>query len=148
MKSPIRTVCFTSFNYGEDPEAYLREVSKKCSWVLGQLEKCPTSGKPHLQAMAFHKDKSKWGFLKPNHIEPCRSPLDSVAYVTKAETRLDGPWEFGSRPTWNIKGQKKTNMELLDMPTAMAVKEGHISYKDIQKLDYAKQYMALSSRER
>lgn len=54
--------------------------------------------------MAFNKETIRWGFLKPAHIEKCKSPLDSVKYVSKEETRLDGPWEYGIRPTWNIKG--------------------------------------------
>ena len=87
----VRTVVLTAYKYGEDPEAYLREVSNHCSWVLGQLEKCPKTDRPHLQAMAYDQQDSKWGFLKAKcHVETCVAPLESIKYCTKEETRLEG----------------------------------------------------------
>lgn len=35
------------------------------------------------------------------HWEIVRSNAASIQYVMKEETRVDGPWEFGSRPVVN-----------------------------------------------
>lgn len=33
-----------------------------------------------------------------NHFEACKSLEASVVYASKEESRLDGPWEFGTKP--------------------------------------------------
>lgn len=79
--------------------------------------------------MAYSKNSSKWGDLKKMaHVEVCRSPLDSVKYCTKEESRVEPPYEVGKRPTWNIKGQKIKNTELLAKEPLDALKEDLIRW--------------------
>ena len=68
--------------------------------------------------MAYKKRKSKWGWMKPNHIEICKDPHESIKYCSKEGKVI----EFGNRPTWNEKGQKLRNMEIIngDLMSGMA----------------------------
>nr|WAE42958.1 MAG: replication associated protein [Cressdnaviricota sp.] len=134
-----RTIVFTSYGkeVEEDPEQFLRFIHRNCNWVMGQKEKCPKTGRIHIQGMAYDKKINRWGFLKGHNTwkAPCISPLDSLAYVSKGPTKIDGPWEFGERPTWNINGQKLTNLELLQ-PGALVrlVEEERLPLKGFKKL--------------
>lgn len=42
------------------------------------------------------------------HIEKCKSITESYKYVTKEDTRVDGPWEFGENTIINKGGDKKS----------------------------------------
>lgn len=140
-----RTIVFTA--YTEEPQKYLEELQKHCDWVLGQLEECPTTHRKHIQGMAYAKNQSKWGFIK-SHKEPCKDPLASVDYCTKADTRLDGPWEFGIRPTWNIKGQKLTNSILLTTPLTQLVDEERIKLTSLPNIYKAKQLYNIIKKDK
>lgn len=133
-----RTIIFTVFNYGEDPASYLEAIKEKCDWVYGQLEKCPTTEKLHIQAMAYSKVNCKWGFVRA-HKEKCFDPLASIKYCSKDESRVDGPWEFGPRPTWNKKGQKLTNMELIQGDLKTLVDENRIPLVSLPKIIKARE---------
>lgn len=137
-KFKARTIVFTIFDETavRDPEAWLKDLSLNCQWCLGQLEKCEETGKLHVQGMAFSKENCAWPALtKLNaHKEKCKSPLDSIKYCSKEDTRVAGPWEFGERPSWNIKGQKVTNAELLKRPLTELVEEERIPLKGLKKL--------------
>lgn len=139
---PVTTCVFTQYNYGESPQEYMESLLKQCDWVMGQLEKCPTTGRPHIQGMAYKKDKSKFGFIKARR-ERCVAPDESITYCSKLESRLDGPWEFGTRPTWNIKGRKISNMELLKMDPIKALQEDKIRWQDYPKFKLVKQDLQL-----
>ena len=58
------TIVFTCYDKVaiDDPEAWLRSLQSKCTWTLGQLEKCPKTGNIHIQGMANSKEVSRWGF--------------------------------------------------------------------------------------
>lgn len=43
---------------------------------------------------------------------------DAMKYVTKEETRQDGPYEYGNKPKNGVKYTKKTCKELLTTPIA------------------------------
>jgi len=135
-KFKARTIVFTSYAQEaiSDPFGYVRDVGKECGWCLGQLEKCPTTGKIHLQGMANSKSDRGWGFLKSDHIEKCKAPLDSLKYCQKEETRVSGPYEQGVRPTWNIKGQKTSNKEILSRPLTELVDEEKIHIRDYERI--------------
>lgn len=140
------TVRFTQYKYGEDPEAYLAMVAKNCAWTIGQLEKCPTTGRMHLQAMAFNKTSTTWGFLKPADVRKADFPTECIAYCTKAETRAEGPWEFGIRPTWNKKGQKLTNMAVANGNILNLVEEEKLSWKDMERAEMFQQKYSISKK--
>ena len=135
MKSfKARTICFTSYKdiAINDPKGYLRDIRKEVDWCLGQIEKCPETGKLHMQGMAFSKENIRWGFMKPDHIEKCKSPEDSIKYCTKEESREHGPYEEGTRPTWNIKGQKLKNLEIINTPLTQLIEEDKIHIRDYE----------------
>lgn len=87
--------------------------------------------------MAYSKTNTRWGFLKPAHKEKCKSPLDSIKYVTKEDTRADGPWEFGIRPSWNQKGQKLKNMDLINGSLTELVEQEKLPLIQLPKIQQA-----------
>jgi len=142
QKMKTHTIIFTAFNF-DSLEEFIDDI--QCDWAIGQLEKCPTTGKVHIQGMAWAKTQSRWGQLKKLcHIEKCFKPVDSIKYCTKEDTRVRGPYEKGKRPTFNVKGQKLKNMELLKMDVVEALKEDKISWKDASKFQYAKQLVSVA----
>lgn len=137
-KFKARTVVFTCFKEEAvaNPQEWLQLISNECDWVLAQLEKCPKTQRTHIQGMAYSKENSCWKMLVGEHTwkQKCQSPMDSIDYVTKGESRIDGPWEYGTRPTWNIKGKKLSNKELLSRPLTQLVDEELVPIKGLKKL--------------
>lgn len=77
------------------------EPSSPCVWVKGQLE-CGASGFQHYQLIAgFSRSvrltQVKKHFTPSTHAEPTRS-VAADSYVTKEESRVSPPFEFGSKP--------------------------------------------------
>jgi hypothetical protein len=62
------------------------------------------------------------------HVEAAKSPFDSWEYCGKADSRVEGPVEFGVPPAaLNRKGDlKKRNLMLLEKGPAKAVEDGDI----------------------
>jgi len=145
-----RTVCFTVYNWGESPQQFLEELSKKCTWCIGQVEQGEEPFKNnynyadencgfHLQGMAYNSSAISWSILENHHREKCISPADSLLYCQKEEGRLEGPWEFGKRPTWNIKGQRRlNNSEILTQELTTLWDEEKLSWFDFEKARKAK----------
>lgn len=84
-------------------------------WV-GQLEKAPDTGKLHFQSYVQLTRQQRMSWLKKNlsataHLERARgTPQQNKDYCTKEDTRVDGPWEFGTMTTqgqrsdlWEVK---------------------------------------------
>jgi len=127
-----RTIVFTKFNH-EDAQVFLQELKTHCDWVLGQEEMCPETGKVHIQGMAYSKQDCRWGFVK-EHKEKCRDPTASIAYCSKEESRLAGPWEYGIRPTFNVKGMKEKNAQMIQGDIKELVDEGRVSLLSIKRI--------------
>lgn len=76
-------------------------ASIKADYLVGQLEKSE-SGTPHFQVVAYYKHprhNSYWNGracwskgISKEDVAKC------IAYVTKKETRVDGPFEYGVSP--------------------------------------------------
>lgn len=66
----------------------------------GQIERCPTSGRLHLQFVVRLTKNTLFTTVKKwaptAHWEVCRSPKDAWAYCQKEETRVEGPWVEGA----------------------------------------------------
>lgn len=67
----------------------------------GQVERCPTSGREHLQFCVRFTKNVTFQTVKRlcgdgAHIELVRKPRDAWAYCQKEETRVDGPWVTGT----------------------------------------------------
>jgi len=76
-------------------------------YLVYQLEQAPETGTKHYQGfVTFNSAKRLSGLKKLNktvHWKPCDNKRGGAAgaikYCTKEETRLEGPFEFGTRPT-------------------------------------------------
>jgi hypothetical protein len=57
------------------------------------------------------------------HWEPTRDVMKAADYVTKEQSRIEGPWEFGLRPARrNVSGEtKERNKILIEMGAESAV---------------------------
>ena len=89
-----------------DGEAYLRTMVERglVKFAVGQLEKGET-GNIHLQYYIQRERQTTFATIKRqicphSHWEVARGTLaQCVAYVTKEDTRIDGPWQFGTGST-------------------------------------------------
>lgn len=131
-KYRARSVICTDFKYGEDAEAYLLQVSRHCSYVIGQLEKCPTTKRLYLQFLAHNKNSRAWPFLKC-HKETCHYGKASERFCSKEITRIGGPWEFGEKPSagGRPKVQKPTAQRLLSGDLKKMVRVGRPKAKKL-----------------
>jgi len=107
----------------------MNEVWKLVQYLVCQLEESD-SGTKHLQGFIRLKGYKRAGrvqaILKEIFgIAPSRRALNSeiydvagcIKYATKEETRIDGPWEFGNKPT--IRKKKKQYVKITDNITTM-----------------------------
>lgn len=93
------------FQFGEvPPQDWLEALHKRMDAVftVGQLEKCPTTGKPHIQFNINFKIGRRFNWMKKMSMKTRWSAViidnGAYSYAMKEETRLEGPWEFGIRP--------------------------------------------------
>lgn len=144
-----RNVVFTSFDpiATGNPEGFLKKLSESCTWVLAQLEKCKSTGRLHLQGVAYNKSAIAWKELNGTKTwkKRCVAPLAAITYCSKSDTKVAGPWEFGERPSWNIKGQKalikkELNQKILSSEISELVAIGDLSWRDYEK---AKRFKSL-----
>ena len=114
-------------------QTYLQELYEKtgATYLCGQLEKA-ASGTLHLQFfLNFQKTArmSKITKVDPRvHCEPVKVNNGADTYCMKTETRVEGPWEFGSRPIkrnskvdWNLIKDSAKAGRLDDIPSQIYV---------------------------
>lgn len=93
----------------------------ECSYSKWQTERCPETGRLHYQFYVetkIRKRQSQVQVLFPGaHIERCRNPKASIAYVGKNETRVEGPFEFGKSAVGSA------SPELLEQIKSMCVRD-------------------------
>lgn len=115
------------------------------AFLIGQREKCPETGSLHGQLyvrckrmMSWEQVKEKFGDVQP-HMEWCRgSEETNIKYVTKEETRVEGPWEFGRRAKSGERNDLKKLWE--------RAREG-VSYDDVlDEMPWAARYMKTYER--
>ena len=89
--------CFTSFKQGG-----WEVLPPKSTYLIYQLEKCPTTGRLHWQGYIEMASKSRMPAVKKAlgdlgaHLEPRRgTPSEASDYCKKSNTRIHGPYEFG-----------------------------------------------------
>lgn len=74
----------------------------KADYSVSQLEKCPTTGKLHIQGALYYQDPVRGSRFKgfPCWIEPSKAAggRKLVEYCKKNSTREDGPYEYGIAP--------------------------------------------------
>lgn len=98
---------------------------KQFKYLVGQIERCPSTGRPHRQMYLEMENPISLGAVKKligdqsAHCEPRQGTQEGARnYCMKADTRLLGPFEYG---TWkpSEKG-KRSDLEVV----ATMVKEG------------------------
>ncbi len=99
MKAPMNT-CFTIFT-----ENLLEPDMDKIEFLAYQKEECPTTNRIHLQCYCECKKQLSVGQLKTAlksdvnlaNVEKRRgSQKQAIDYVTKEDTRVEGPWQHGT----------------------------------------------------
>ena len=109
--SRVRNFICTLNNPEKDAEQYLTELfaTTKFKWVVGQLER-GVEGTEHIQFAFAAKDKMSIRTAKTIvgdrvHLEITRDIPAAIEYVQKEDTRVSGPWRFGSIPLKGDKGE-------------------------------------------
>jgi hypothetical protein len=118
MTNPVAKYDFVLFNY-EDVDALKSWCKYVCKEWAFQLELTPTTENKHFQGYLNLKEKMRKSTLVkklPDHLkEMSIRPLHDadggdpiVKYVTKSETRIDGPWMSDNlKPKVNLGKRKK-----------------------------------------
>lgn len=77
-------------------------------YLIFQFER-GENGTLHIQGFIYYKSQRVWPKKKfPNaHIEPAKSIKALIAYCSKEESRVDGPYEYGEKPEQG----KRTDLE-------------------------------------
>lgn len=83
----------------------------KATYATGQLEK-GKEGTVHLQYFICFPEQKTLTALKKlcrkSHFEPVVVDNGAADYCNKVDTRIEGPWEFGTKPLrQNVKGECK-----------------------------------------
>ena len=108
-------------HWPSDPEAnFYFQLFKpeEMTFMLFQMEKCPSTGKLHLQGYLQMKKKSRMNRVKSflprgTHLENMRGTVqEAIAYCSKEETRIAGPWNYGTRPT--TQGQRSDLLQVCE----------------------------------
>lgn len=96
--NPLRNWCFTSYKQPFDMPSH-----DDISYCVYQIEKCPETGRLHAQGyLELSKAKRMSGVKKifddnTIHLEPRKATREAArAYCMKEESRVDGPFEFGT----------------------------------------------------
>jgi len=90
-------------------------------YLVYQLEQAPDTGTKHHQGFVIFKQRQRLTSLKKLnkriHWKPCDNKRGGVPgaikYCTKEETRLEGPFEFGTRPAIQQTKGKRNDILLL-----------------------------------
>lgn len=126
-------------------------VTHKAAYTTGQLEK-GEEGTLHLQwYIMFEKPGKRLTALKKvcshTHWTVVDTKDSAWKYCHKEDTRVEGPWEFGSRPLrQNVKGESaearaEKNLLLLERPLGDLVKEGTISIRCVPVIQRAREIL-------
>ncbi len=116
----------------------------KAAYACGQIEK-GEEGTIHLQfVVVFPKAAQKRlaamkKLCSKSHFEVIKCLDESIDYVQKEDTRVEGPWSFGIRPARrNKKGDvARWNKDVLEIGAVEAVDRGYIKVTKIKELAQA-----------
>jgi len=100
MPNGAKNWCFTEFDTSDEKRKELLKIPH--DYVCFQLEQCPDTKKNHFQGFIAFPTRTTLAKAKKlfgkSHLEIARSVQAAIDYCQKADSRIDGPWEDGSRP--------------------------------------------------
>lgn len=109
----LRNWCFTTFKV----DAFACPNDPIIRYCVFQHEKCPDTNRPHVQGYVELSKPYRIGQVKAlfnddtMHLEPRRGTQQEARdYCMKAETRIQGPWEFGKPWTARSEPGKRTDL--------------------------------------
>jgi len=113
---------------GFGPLAHLFDPTKITYWIY-QHEKATTTERDHLQVYMVTTKKMQLNAIKAlvgdptAHVESRKgTPAQAIAYCSKADTRVAGPWQQGEKPLSTGQGHRS------DLEHAMkTVREQHLT---------------------
>lgn len=145
----------TEFNYGSDAQEYLqlRAEHGAVLGVTGQLERT-AEGRLHVQFAVRLRANRKPGWVKKHlsgtaHWEIAKDVSAAVDYCSKPESRVEGPWSFGS---WELHQGART-----DLAAVQSALDGGCSLRDIAEQHFIqfcrygrafREYLLLRSKPR
>lgn len=116
------------------------------TWFLFQVERAPTTDRVHCQVVfygpvrAFSGVVTRWSPV--GHVELARGSVDdNVKYCSKEESRVIGPFEFGSRPSQGKRKDLSDVREIVKSGGGMAgVIEAASSYQSLRAAELFLKY--------
>ena len=131
---------------GETHDALNPEEWEDVRYFVWQLESAPSTGKVHYQCylettiQKHFSQIKKFAGLEEAHVETRKGTREQArAYCQKTESRIDGPWEYG---TWLPNGQgNRSDLAAL----VNAVKEGKSDREIVEAMpsNYMRHYKAV-----
>lgn len=105
------------------------DLARNCKYVVFQTEKCPTTGKLHFQGFIQFASPTRFTVVQKlipvAHWFRRKGTVDqAIAYCKKEETRVSGPFEFGTPPQ-----QGKRN----DLDDVVELVASGASFRDVVK---------------
>lgn len=90
------------WNHEEKFHSLFPENDLPKGWMF-QLEKCPETGRLHYQGFFVYPNARQFNAIRvmiaPHHIEKMNGKIkDSEIYCGKEDTRILGPWRYGTLP--------------------------------------------------
>lgn len=114
-KSQVRWV-FTYYGEVKDPSTMFNGVDRSKVREIGwQQERCPTTGRLHIQGYVCftigskltRKQAQETLFITGAHMEGMKGTVqDSRIYCSKLDTRVAGPWQLKTEKTGSKSGSK------------------------------------------
>jgi len=136
---------FTINNPRDPAHAYLVEFWPDLQYAIWQLER-GENGTPHYQGYVAFKGKKRLNWLKNNcskeaHWEPRKGSHDQAkAYCTKAETRVEGPFDAGEELEEFGQQGKRNDLQTLKRKLDEGASELAIAESDETFAVWAKYY--------
>lgn len=114
------------------------ENDPRFKYMIYQVECCPTSNRDHIQGYLELNAQTRFQQVKQMfapavvHLEgrKARTAKPAIEYCSKEETRVSGPWEFGTRPDEN--SQTKPKIDWVDVRAKVQACE---SWSDVLQSD-------------
>ena len=118
-QGPARNWIVTWFAPDKEFDKMLEVLKGLVLFFIGQIEKCPTTNREHLQIFLNYAKPVRHSaiqkILKGAHCEIAKFTEKSIEYCSKEETRVRGPYHHGTDPrTRMLKGKKLSVKEALD----------------------------------